>query len=402
MTRIPWILAWRHLISHPARTVLTLGATFLALLLFCVVGSISSSMSAAVSQAASNRVMTQSAVSLFVSLPLDYEGKIAAIPGAEAVSKFQWFGGYYKDPQNFFAQFGVDHERFFDMYSRDMRVIEGPDGVTGDAARDAVLAALRGDRRAAIIGQGLRRDFGWKVGSTVPLTGTIFQKDEAWEFNIVGVYEALKSNVDDRTLFFRFDYLSETLFEGAATGPNGVGVYVTNVAPGHDPAAVIAGIDGLFANGPQATRTSSEAAFQAGFVSMMGNLPLFIGTIGGAVVFAVMFSVINTMLISWRQRTRETGILKAIGFSDGALAGLLVGESLLLALLGGGAGCLSAYYLAMPMRRILGTMIPNFAVLPETVAVGLGVSAAIGILAAVVPSFQALRLRPTQALRSEG
>lgn len=406
MSATPWLLVGRHLRAHWLRTALTGASVVVAIFLFCTLVSVVTSLDAAVTGSATNRVMTQSAVSLFVSLPRDYHSRIEMVDGAQAVTKFQWFGGIYQDPANFFAQFGVDHEVFFDMYAREFEIVQGPGGETGPEALQAVRRAMDADRRAAIIGTGLARDrtFGWQVGETVPLLGTVFPKADgsAWEFNIVGVYRPLKANFDDRTLFFRYDYLQETLDAGGALGPAGVGVFATNVAPGQDPAAVIAAIDRQFENGPQVTMSSTEAAFQAAFISMLGNLPFFVGTIGGAVVFAVIFSVVNTMLMSARQRLHEIGILKALGYSDAALGRLMLAESLALSVGGGLAGAGLARALSEPMRRGLGAFLPIYAVEGRTLALAVGISVLIGLVAGLAPALMAARLRPVQALRSEG
>jgi putative ABC transport system permease protein len=402
--RTPFILVGRHLRAHWLRTALTVTSLVVALYLFCFLISLVTTLDDAVKHSRTDRVIVESAVSLFVSLPQDYQPKIVAVPGVKDVTKFQWFGGLYQDTTQFFAQFGIDHTNFFSMYEAEFAISEGPGGVTGPAARTAVIEAMAADRRACIIGEGLARDFGWKVGDTVPLIGTIFPLEggKAWEFNVVGYYQPLKANIDDRTMFFRYDYLDEMLKAQLASGPPGVGTFAVNVAPGHDSAQVIADIDRLFENGPQVTMTTTEAAFQATFVAMMGNLPLFVGTIGGAVVFAVVFSVINTMLMSARQRTHEFGILKALGFRDSAVAVLLLTESLLLCLIGGGLGVLLALVTDESLRKALGSNLPTYSVRPDTVWLGFGVAALVGLIAGLGPALAASRMRPTEALRSEG
>jgi len=404
VSRTPWRLVWKHLWAHKVRTGLTVSAMLVALFLFCCLVSIVTTVNAAVTAAAGNRLVVQSAVSLFVDLPRDYQPKIESVPGVAGASKFQWFGGYYRELSNFFAQFGVDHQVFFDLYSRDLEIIEGPDGETGAEARPAVEKAMAADRRACVIAEGLRSRFGWTVGQTVPLVGTIFQKNDksSWEFNVVGIYRPLKSNVDNLTLWLRYDYIQEFLDGGLATGPEGVGVYIVNVAEGYDPAAVVEGIDRQFRNGPQVTLTTTEAAFQAGFVSMLGNLPMFIGTIGGAVVFAVLFTLVNTMLMAGRQRAHEGGILKALGFRSSVLSRLMLTESLALSLLGGGLGIALAFASQRRMQVMLGSYFPNYHVAPRTAIYGLGMAVVIGVIAGIAPALLQGQLRPAEALRSEG
>ena len=405
--KLPLRLALRHLLAGWVRNGLTVMALSIALFLFCFLISVVRSLDLAIDAAASNRLVTQSAVSLFIDLPLSYQGKIESIDGVEGTTKFQWFGGYYREPANFFAQFGIDHERFFDLYEGDIEISEGPAGVTGPAARTAVIEALAADRRACVLGEGLRSRFektDFEVGDTFPVIPTIFQKFDgsAWEFIIVGFYRPKRSNVDATTMYFRHDYLEESLEGGIAAGPEGAGVYMVNVADGSDPERVSSDIDALFENGPQATMTTSEAAFQAIFASMLGNVPLFLGTLGGAVLFAVLFSVINTMLIAARQRRREAGILQALGFSPSTSAWLLVFEGVLISLIGGGLGLLLAGGSAPAMAEALGTSIPNYAVDGATIIQGILLALLMGILAGAAAGLPMVRLQPTEALRSEG
>lgn len=409
MTRTPWYLVWKYLKSHWVRTGLTVSAIAISVLLFCTLISVIASVNSAVDQAASDRVMTQSAVSLFVNLPLDYQPKIEGVDGADEVSKMQWFGAHYQNPKNFFAQFAVDHDRFFDMYAEDFEIIEGPNGSMADGVttvREDVLQAMAADRRACIVGEALATDpkFGFEVGKTIQLKTSIFRKSddsEGWDFNVVGVFRPKRTNVDDRTLYFRFDYLRETM-RGAGRDDIGTGVYVINLDSTEDPGNVVSNVDGLFVNGPQRSLTQTEAAFQAGFASMLGNLPLFLGSIGGAVVFAVFFSVVNTMVMSARQRTRDVGVMKALGFSDQTMAILMLVESLALSAMGGLFGVVGAVGLAAGIRNSLGSFIPNYHIQLQTILIGLGIAMGMGLIAAIAPSLRVVRLNPVSALRSEG
>ncbi|MEM7168444.1 MAG: ABC transporter permease [Planctomycetota bacterium] len=398
MSRTPWFLVRRNLGEHWFRSLLTVGSLAAAVFLFCMLRSVITSLESTVEEASADRVIVQSSVSLFVSLPQDYQAKIAAVPGVEEVSKFNWFGGYFREPKNMFAQFAIDHVIFFKMYDSDMELMAGHDAGPETAA--AVIQAFKADRRAAIVGADLAKEFDWKVGDTVPIIPTIYRKQDGseWEFNIVGFYQPKRSSVDRRTMFFRFDYLDETL--RPEQGPVDVGTFSVNTQPGYPASQVISDIDALFVNGPQSTKTSTEAAFQATFVSMMGNLPFFFGTIGGAVLIAVLFSVINTMYIAGRQRVHDAGILQALGYRGTVMVRLLLAEALLLTILGGGLGIGLSVLAAVGAKAVLASFLPNFVIMPDTLMWAAVISLGIGVLAGIGPGWMASRYEPTAALRS--
>lgn len=387
---MPWHLIARNLLAHPVRTLLTAASLVIAVFLICTLRSLVVGLTAGVEGAASNRLVVQSAVSLFVDLPLAYQGKIAQVPGVRQTCKFQWFGGYYQDPSNFFAQFGVDADRFYESYP-EVEVLEGDP------------AAFLATRAGCLIGRDLTRRYGWKVGDRVPIKPTIFQRADggAWEFEVVGIYRSRTSNVDDATLFFQHDYLREALEQEAASGPPGVGVYMVTLAPGADLVAVSREIDVLFENGPQRVQTTTEAEFQRQFVSMLGGVPTLLGSIGGGVLFAILLAVLNTMLMAGRERTRDLGIIKALGFGDGVAFALLMLESLLLCGVGGAIGVGLSLLSAPAFRDGLSQMVPGYAVTDETAALGLGLSLLLGVIAGAAPAWRAGRLRVIQALRPE-
>jgi len=389
-SRVPWRLVVKNLVAHPLRASLTVGSLVVAVFLLCFLRSVLVGLEAGVQASASNRCVVQSAVSLFVDLPLSYQSKIASVEGVEQTCKLQWFGGIYQDPSNFFAQFGVDEEVFLDTYP-EVEVVEGS------------AEAFQRQRTACLIGRGLAERFGWEVGDRVPLIGTIFTRTDGrpWEFEVAGVYRSTGANVDENTMWFHYDYLDETLEQGGAFGPRGVGVYVLRLEPGTSLEAVSAEVEGLFANGPQRVQATSEAEFQRQFVSMLGSVPTFLAGIGGGVLFAIVLAVLNTMLMAARERTQALGVMKALGFGDAVMAGLLLAESLLLCLTGGGLGVALAKGSEPVVASGLQQILPTFTITPETMVLGLGLSVAIGVLAGVVPAIMAARLRCVDALRAE-
>lgn len=388
---MPWRLVWRYLVSHPVRSALTLLSIVVATFLTCVLRSLLTSLETSVAGASSNRLIVQSAVSLFVDLPHAYQSKMESVPGVAQTLKWTWFGGTYRDDAaNFFAQFAVDQDRLMEGYP-ELSIVDGD------------LERFLRERSACIVGAKLAERFEWKVGDTIPLGGAIFPRTdgEPWTFQLAGIYHSTSSSIDQNTMFFRHDYLDEVLEAGAAQGPDGVGVYIVRLEPGAEPTRVMADIDALFENGPQVVQTTTEAEFNRQFVTMLGNVPALVNSIGAGVLFAILLAALNTMVMAGRERTQHLGILKALGFGDGTAFALLLSESLLLCGLGGALGAGLAAASNTVFSDTLATMFPGYAVTGEIAGLGLLLAVGVGLVAGVVPAWQAMRLRPVDALRAE-
>jgi len=377
----------RSLLRHPVRTLLTIGSLAVAIFLLCFLRSLVTTLSAGVESANQQRLWVQSAVSLFVDLPLTYQGKIDAVDGVKRTCRWQWFGGYYQDRTNFFAQFAVDPEPLFSMWP-EVEIIDG--------SKEAFLE----DRRACVVGAGIARQFGWKVGDTVPLIGALFQKADgsAWEFQVAAIYRPARATVDDRTFFFRWDLFEKTMEEAMGQTPQ-VGVFVIELEPGADVPAVMASVDGLFENGPQRVQTTTEAEFNRQFVSMVGNVPRLVSFIGGGVLLAILLACVNTMLMQAREQLREIGVMKALGFSDGSAALFLLSQSLLLVGSGGALGIGLALLTQPGIAGFLNRYFPGYEIQPTTIAAAIGVTLVLGLLAGAVPARVAERTRTVEAMR---
>lgn len=386
---MPLHLVFRNVTGHWLRSLLTVLSVAVAVFLVCVLQAVVAGLTRSIDAAAANRLFVQSAVSLFVDLPHAYQQKLAAVPGVEAICKWQWFGGRYEqDKGGFFAQFGIDPEPFLRSYP-EIQVKEG-------SAEEFVKT-----RTACLVGVETASKYGWTVGQTVPITGTIYQRTDgrAWEFTIAGLYTSSAPTVDQQTLYFHFDYLKESLEQGGAAGPDGVGLYMLRVAPGQDPVAVQRATDALFENGPQRVQTTTEAEFNRQFVSMLGDVPTLMQLVGGAVLFAIFFAVLNTMIMAGRERTKDIGILKALGFSNGTTAGMLVLESLLLCATGAGLGILLGVALEPGFQAAVSAMMPGFGFDQNTLLLGAGMALGIGLVSGIVPGLRAAKLTTVQALR---
>jgi putative ABC transport system permease protein len=231
----------------------------------------------------------------------------------------------------------------------------------------------------------------------VPVTGTIFPGE--WRFTVRGIYDGATKDIDENTLFFHWKYLNESLPEGRR---NFVGIYWLRITSPDLAADVSRRVDAIFENSPQPTKTETEKAFQAGFISMIGNVQLLLTILGSAIVFAIMLVTINTMMMAARERTREIAVLKTLGFSNGLILRLVAGEALLVSLVGGVLGCGLAALVFYQSDFTAGGFFPNFRVLPETVLAGLLLAVVMGILSGLAPAVSAARLKIAPALRKVG
>jgi len=385
---MPIRLLLRNLFGHRLRAILTVGSVAVAVFLLCILIAVSRGLDSAVAQASTTRLWVQSAVSLFVDLPNSYESKIERTQGVDEVIRFQWFGGVFQDTSNFFAQFAVDPAKWRASYP-EIEIVEGS------------LEEWEKSRTGCIIGEDLAKRFGWEIGDRVPLIGTIFPRLDGsnWEFDVAGIYRSNSLSIDQMTMFFDFQYLRESQEQNAVGGPGGVGVFLTRIAPDANPDDVISAIETEYENGPQAVRVTTEAEFQRQFITMLGSVPTLLASIGGGVLFAIFFAVLNTMLMAARERTRDIGILKALGFGNAKISSMLMIESLLMCAAGGAAGVFLAKSAERPLWSVISSQVPGFEI--STTVLGLGISLALGLglLAGIAPAIRARNLRPVAALR---
>lgn len=379
MKYLGYVLA--HLARSKRRTFLTVSSIALALFLFCTLRTVMTSFDAAIRASDDTRLVVRHAASLVFPLPLAYKDRLAQVEGVETVGWGNWFGGYFQDPKNQQAQFAVETDHFFQLY---------PEVILPADQREAFLR----ERTACIAGQDIVKKFGWKLGQTIPITGTIYPGE--WRFVLRGIYEGRTEDLDENTLFFHWNYLNESM---PAERKDQVGIYWLRLRSVSLGPAVSERVDAIFENSPQPTKTETEKAFQMGFISMMGNVSMLLTILGSAIVFAIVLVTINTMMMAARERTTEIAVLKTLGFTDGLILGLVGAEALLLSLAGGVIGCGLAYAIFYNVDFTAGGFFPSFRVLPETVAWGLLLAAGMGILSGLVPAVQAARLQIAGALR---
>ncbi|MEJ8566336.1 ABC transporter permease [Elongatibacter sediminis] len=375
---------WSNLRRSKTRTALTMLSVMAAFVLFGYLTAIRTAFGQGIEVAGLDRLIVRHRVSIIQLLNETMERDIERIEGVADATHLTWFGGVYQKPSNFFAQIPVKPEEYLRMF---------PELLLDDAEKQAWLKT----RAGAVIGRGLAERFGWKVGDRVPIRSGIWSRkdgSDVWEFDIVGIYDVAEKGVDDTQMLFHYDFLEESRQWGSGL----VGWYVVRIEDPQHAAEIAAAIDDEFANAPIQTKTEPEGAFAQGFANQIGDIGLIMAGIVSAVFFTILLVTGNTMAHAVRERTNEFAVLKAIGFTDRAVLGLVLGESVFLAVMGGGMGLALAWFV-VSLGDPSGGALPGFYIPGRDLVVGLVLVLALALAAGIVPALQARRLRIADALR---
>jgi putative ABC transport system permease protein len=365
------------------RTLLTIISVALAVFLFATLRSVLDGFDAVSAASSSTRIVTIRSTSMIFPMPTSHAEAIRSTPGIRDVTWANWFGGIYKDPKNFFGQFAIEPESYLRMY---------PEVILSPEDKKAFLE----DRTGCIVGDGLAKKYAWKVGDRIVIQpGIPNYGSQDYPFTIRGIYKAGSSAIDNQSMLFHWKYVDER-----SDVKGQVGWYVAEVANPDQAAQVAMAIDQKFANSPYETKTDTEQQFSASFASMLGNLNLLLGSVALAVVLSTLFVAGNTMAMSVRERTTEIAVMRTLGFPASTVFLLVVGEGLVVSVIGGALGALLARVVINgEFLGLAGGFIPAFGVTNWNVVVGLGLSVLIGLLAALIPATMASRLKIVDALR---
>jgi len=375
-----WHNAWRKKI----RTSLTILSVLVAFVLFAILNAVGRAFDAGGAMTGAERLVVIDKVSLINFLPISYEDRIAQIPGVAKATHQTWFGGFYQDARNQFPQFPVEPEDYFDVYPE----LTLP---------EEQMQAWKANRTGAIAGRDLAETYGWKIGDRIPIQSTIFtQKNSSrtWEFDIVGIFDNTDPKGGTTLLLFRHDYFAEA----NTFGDGFVGWFTVRLAGGADPVEVAKAIDMEFANSPNETKTSTEAAFAAAFAKQFGNIALIVQLILAAVFFTLLLVTGNTMAQSVRERIAELAVMKTVGFRDSTVLGIVLSESILIMLIGGLLGLAVGWFLCKGIAAALAAYIPGIFVSSEIVLMAIAFMLAAGLLAGIFPALHAMRLSIVDAL----
>ena len=406
MKYLPYV--FKHLRRNWLRTASTVLAIAVCIFLFCTLQTILAAVQWGLKSANASRLVTRHAVSVVFSMPLSYKRQIEGVDGVHSVVTSNWFGGFLKakrlaqnteagddaapDWSNFFENLAVEPEAYLALY---------PELVIPEEQRQAWFR----DRRGALIGRNLANRYDWSIGDTFFLESFIppYRKpDGPFEFIVQAIYdtdEALYPNTNLERMLFHFDYL----YEGSGRNVE-AGTYAIGIDDPDRAASISERIDELFANSEAKTRTETEAAFQANMLSISGNLAFLLNGIGIAVTFTILLVTANTMSMAVRERRTEIAVLKTLGFSGLLVMGLILGEALLIGVLGGGLGLVlgRGMIAVLPSLPFIGDAVrafPHLGLSPQVAGLGFGVSLFIACSAGFIPAYLAYRARITDMLR---
>ncbi|MEO0423167.1 MAG: FtsX-like permease family protein [Pseudomonadota bacterium] len=369
---------------YPVRALLTLGSLFAAFFLFGVLQAVNTAFTAGVGIDGADRMITTGRYSIIDLMPVSHQARIAAVEGVSGVTHSTWFGGVYQDKSNFFAKFPVDPEGYFELYD---------EAIISEEAK----TAFRNQRSGVLVTRDLAEKFDWTVGQRIPIIGDIWRTpdNEPWLFDLVGTFEWPRGSTNGPLMLINYNYFDEVRGDGAR---GLVGWFISRMDDPQVAEDTAASIDQVFLNSDNETKTATERDFQLSFARQLGNIGVIVSAILGAVFFTIVLLTANTMGQSVRERTSEFAVLKTLGFTNGGVLGLVLTESVLIALLGGGAGLLVAIALAPFVGQALAGVLPGFALTTESVLLGLGLTVLLGLGVGLLPSLRAMRLSIVDAL----
>jgi putative ABC transport system permease protein len=380
-------LIFKNAFRHRLRTFLTVLGVAVAILAFGLLRTVVSAWYAGVEASSASRLVTRNAVSLVFPLPLSYREKIRQVDGVKMVSYGTWFGGIYIDEKHFFANYAVEPKTYLEMY---------PEFIIPPGQ----MAAFLRDRKGAVAGRKLANRYGWKIGDIITLKGTIFPGN--WDFNLRGIYRGRDRTVDETAFFFQWDYLNEALKKTGRTWADQVGWYMVEIADPNIAADVSLRIDKMFKNSFAETLTETEKAFQLSFISMTEAIVIAIQLVSFMIIFIIMAVVANTIAMTARERIGEYAIFKTLGFGAFHISGLVFGESLIITMTGASLGIILTFPAANIFSKALSQFFPIFNVAHETIVMDVIAALIVACVAAIFPSWRAVKIRVADGLRRIG
>ncbi len=381
-------LIFKNSLRHKLRTSLTVLGIAVAVIAFGLLRTVVTAWYYGVEASNPNRLIVRQSVSFIFPLPYSYLEKIKQVPGVKKVTFANWFGGTYIDQSNFFARYAVDANTFFDVYKEYL-------------VPKNELETFQKERNACIIGSKIANRYHLKLGDVMTLEGDIYPG--RWEFVVRGIYTPKYKSTDAEQMMFHWNDIDERMRIEMPGREGDVGWYIVLINNAANSASISRQIDALFKNSPAETKTETEGAFQQGFIQSSSAIITSMNFISFVIIGIIMLVLGNTMIMSARERTREYAVLKTLGFSGKHLAGIIMGESLVISILGGALGLLLTFPIVGMFALFIPTgLFPVFEI--KTITLILAVSAAliVGVAAAIFPIQRALKMKIVEGFRFVG
>lgn len=379
-------LVQKNLWRKPLRTTLLIVSIMIAFLLFGFLGSFHYKLNYAANPNSANRLVTINKIGFTQPLPYAYLQRIRGMEGVTAATMMNWFGGYYQDRRNQVQTMAVEPGPFRQVYENDFIMT------------DAEWEAFSRDRTGIIVGRATAERLGFTVGERIPLMSDIYTNrsngQQMWEFTVVGIFDSANPNNPASGAYYQYEYFRES----ATFGNDAIGMVAMATSNADQNDLIAQRIDASFANSLAETKTQDEAAFGRAFLAQMGDIGLIIGLVVGAAFAAILLVVGNTAMMNVRERTKEIGVMKTLGFSSDRIMRMVLSESMRLSLLGAAIGMgLAALMLAAIapfVQEFLGALYMQW----EVAVIGLVIAILFGLLTGAAPAMSALNLKIIDAL----
>lgn len=383
-------IAFKNTRRNLFRTVLTVLGVGVAMLAFLLLRTVLSAWLVSAEYAAKDRLATRHKVTFIMTLPKRYVEDIRRMPGIQSATWMNWFGARLPGREDaFFGTFAVDPASFLEVYDE---IVVPPEHRTKWIE----------NRRGALVGSQIARQFGWKVGDKVILEGTIFPGQ--WEFIVEGIYSASRKSLDQQSFYFHWNYMNDSL---PASQQEQIGWIASKVPDAGQAATLAKKIDELFEPRDIQTLSMSERAMNTSFLGMISTLLDAMQIVSVVILIIMMLILGNTIAMGVRERTREYGVLRAIGFLPKHLSTFVLVEAGVLGVLGGGLGLVGGFFLinygvGRVMEETFTGLFPYFRVATKDMVISMVLSVALAVVASIVPAYNASKLQVTDALRKLG
>jgi putative ABC transport system permease protein len=375
-------LIWAYLWRAPARTLFTGASIAVAFVLFGVLQGVNATFDHMAGAARPDLLLTASPSGL--PLPFAAAAAIRKVPGVTRVSWRSGFMGYFQAPRNAVLVAAVEPQ--------DVLLALPPESSVSAGAR----SAFERTRTGALVSARLAQRLHWKIGDHLPVRAPgMPQRDGStvWTFDIVGIYTS-RSNPGQQGLLMSYPYFDASRAAGGGT----VDMYIEQVADPARATVLAAAIDERFGSSSDPTRTDTERGLVQTALNEIGDLALFADLIIGAAFATLLMLTGSSLMQSFRERIPELAVLKTLGFRDTTVAGLVLGEALLLYGGAAAAGLAGAAAILAGMGGASGGDLPALALRWEVAAYGAAAAALIALVSALPPAWRAGRLTISGAL----